>query len=281
MAKKKVTAAVDPANQVETAKVAEPATVPEKVSTKDALYAELSELVTKYNESAEFSEFKAMKKIDEKITETLQKYTAECETECFNVLSKAENPMLEAAKVLVFPTVRVRDEKQEGGGTKRVISPASRKIDPLRLHKRVDGGIGADKLWWSLVERLNMLFTAAVATELEAVNTSKEKLDLTKIRDTAAMSEEAKKVQMKSEDAPCNDDIMLADIQSTIDAMLGEGDTGARRMVVYLRNQHTRGSKDSMTVVCSNAKTMRQYLLDVCHAAITGDDFVLDYKQAK
>lgn len=248
---------------------------------KDKLYEALSKLVKKYNESAEFSEFAVMKKIDDEIADTLQKYTAICETECFNELAKAENPMLEAAKTLVFPTVRIRDEKQEGGGTLRVISDALRKIDPLRLHKRVEGGIGADKLWWSKVERLNMLATAVAAAKMEAQSTSGEKLDLTKIRDTIAMSEEAKKVKMGGEDNVGNEEIMFADLQSTVDAMLGEGYTASRAALQYLLISHETGGRNSMTVKSVNAKTMRTLMLDVCHNAITGNSFVLDYKQKK
>ena len=266
-------------------KVAEATTV--KVTTKASLKADLEKLVSKWNDSAEFSEFKVMKTLEGKIAETLQKYTAECEGECFVELKKDSNPMLAAAKVLGFQTLTVKDEREKGadgkdtGRTKKVIRPTTKRIDPLRLHKCTNDGIGADPLWMHIVERLNLLFTAATAVEINAVGTDGKKLDLKAIRDSIAMSEEAKKITLGAENKPTNDKLILEDVQKTINAMLGEGYTATPAMVVYLRKVHEKGGRDSMSVVCSNARSMRQYMLDVCHAAITGDDFILDYKKAK
>ena len=282
MAKKKVVA------EAAQAAAAEVNNTPSaEAETKETLRAELDELVAKFNESAEFSEFKVMKALEGKIAEALQKYTAACEGECFVALKKAENPMLEAAKVLGFQTLAVKDEKEkdaagkETGKTIKVVRPVTKRIDPLRLHKTANEGIGADKLWYCKVERLNMLFTAATAIEINAVDTSGNKLDLKAIRDTTAMSDAARKITMKGEDNPSNDDIMLEDVQSVIDAMLGEGYKATPCMVKYLRSVHEKGGRASMSVVCSNERSMRQYMLDVCHAAITGDDFILDYKKSK
>ena len=258
------------------------------VETKETVKAELEKLVAKWNESAEFSEFKVMQALESKISEAVSKYAEMCEGECFVELKKAENPMLAAAMKLGFETLTVKDEKEKDangkstGKTRKVLSPTTKRIDPLRLHKTVKDGIGADSKWVAMVETLNTLFTAAAAVDINAVNTSGEKLDLQKIRDTHAMSDAAKKLlSEKGDNDPNNDEIMLKDVQDTVNAMLGEGYTADLTMVKYLRKVHEKGGRSSMTVVCSNARSMRQYMLDVCHAAITGDSFILDYKKAK
>lgn len=248
---------------------------------KETLRADLEVLVNKYNESAEFSEFKVMKKLDEKIQEKVTEYSAECEAECFRALSEADNVMVAAAKALTFPTIKVRDVKQETGGTKREIEDAERAIDPMRLHKVIKDGIGADKLWWSRVERLNTLLTAATAVELNAISTTGEKLDLKTIKNTAMMRDESKKLEMHAEKNPGSDKLLLADLQETINAMLGEGYEATPKMVVYLRKAHERKGRQGLTLVASNHKTMRLLMMDVCNAAITSREFILDYKRKK
>lgn len=274
----------------ETAPVAAPATkdrvkptaVGEAIADrKAALYTELKGLVDKYNESAEFGEFKQMKKIDDATEEKLKEYISVCETECFNALAATPNPMLEAAKVLSFEVVAVKDVKQESGGTVRELQSALKKIDPLRLHKKVEGGIGADKFWWALVDRLNCGLTIAAAVFLEAKNTHGEKLDPQKVRDTIAMSEEAKKLSLAFEDDLKNDEVLLSDVQKVINAMLGDGYSVTMRMVQYLKMAHIGVDRNAMSLKVSRDSNMRWYMLNVCHAAITGNDFVLKFKENK
>lgn len=189
--------------------------------------------------------------------------------------------MIAAIKQMTFKTIAVRDEKLEGGGTRKIVDDKNRFIDLYRLHKTVDGGIGADKFWWSYVERLNMLFTAATAYELNAISNTGDKLDLKKIKDTIAMSEEARKLTMKGEDKAANDEVMLENVQMVMDAMIGEGYTATAKMVSYLRRVHEKAGKDKLKLVASRAASMRLYMMNVCYAAITGEDFVLEYKVKK
>lgn len=248
---------------------------------KAASLEKLRLLVDKYNECAMFNEFRTMKKLDEKIQEVLAKYVELCEAESFRNLREAENPMVAAATMLYFKTVKIRDAKQDDGSTKRVIEDTTKPIDPLRLHKAVKGGIGADKLWWGRVERLNALLTAATAAQMNAVSADGVKIDVTKIKDTMAMREESKKLALKADSDPNNDELLLHDVQETIDAMLGDGYTATPEMVVFLRKAHERTHRNVMTLVCVNQRTMRQCMMAVCHAAITGESFVLEYKKAK
>lgn len=255
--------------------------------TKETLYSEVKKLVDKWNESAEFGEYKKMKALETKMSEAVEKYTAECERECFRELEKDENPMRAAAMVLKFTTIRAKAAKEKGADGKPTgkivmkLEETTKRIDPYRLHEFVKDGIGADKSWVHKVERLNMLFTAGTAARLGAVGRDGKPLDPTTIRDTIAMSEEARKISLQDEKKPTNAKVMLANLQTVINAMIGEGFEATPQMVEYLQMCHTRGGRESMTVVCSNKRTMRQYMLDCCHAAITGDAFILDYKKSK
>lgn len=255
--------------------------------TKAELLEDIKKYVSQWNESAMFSEFKVMKALEKKMSEAVEKYTAECERECFRELEKAENPMYAAAMTLTFKTVKVKEVKKKGadgkptGEVEMTTEETVKRIDPYRLHEFVKDGIGADKSWSAKVERLNMLFTAAMAAELNAKDKSGNPLNPTVIRDTIAMSEEARKISLKSEGKAINSKTMLTNLQSVIDAMIGEGYEATPSMVAYLKACHSRAGRESLTVVCSNKRTMRQYMLDCCHAAITGNAYVLDYKKSK
>lgn len=248
---------------------------------KAASLEKLKTLVASYNDCADFNEYQRMKKLDEKMQEVLAKYVSLCEGESFSELRGAENPMVEAATRLYFDTVKLRDMKQDDGSTRRVVVETRKPIDPLRLHKAINGGIGADKLWWSRVERLNTLLIAAAAEKLNAISTDGKKIDVTKIMDTAAMREESKKLKLHSDGDPNNIELFTNDVQETVDAMLGKGYTVTPNMVDFLRRAHEKTGKDMMTLTCTTHKTMRQCMMAVCHSAITGEDFVLDYKKVK
>jgi len=247
---------------------------------KSAIYDEISELVNQYNKSAEYSEFKVMKEIDKKIADKVQEYSEVAEAECFAECLKAENPMKAAAEMVRYSTVKVRDVKDDGALT-RVIEASSKQIDPLRLHKKAKDGIGADKAWFLMIEKLNLLMTCRRAIELG--------LDPKQVQNTYSMSEEACKIEsLLSETDPTKydknvaDEVLRQDVQKIVDAMLGEGFAVTDVMINYLLMIYTRkDSRKALSVSCANHKYMRTYMLDICHAAVTGNEFYLNYKVKK
>ena len=248
-----------------------------KVDRKSEIEAKIRELVGKRNECLEFNEYAEIAKIDEDLDKLVDEYTTEAENDCFNVLKKAKNPMLEAAKTMSFQVIRVREVKIKEGDRKgqpeTVAEFVARGIDPLRLHNKTEGGIGADRLWMYKVERLNMLFTAQSARELNK--------DPQKIKNTMAMSQESQKIAFAKEDEAQTDEILLGNIQAVLDAMLGAGYTATPDMVAFLKRVHSKGGRDNVSVVCSTHKGMRGYMLGVCHRAVTGEEFDLVYKEKK
>lgn len=263
--KVEVTAPIEetPKTEVKT----DPATV-----EMDKLYNEISALVKDYNEAGEFAEFKRMKKLDEDMKAKVAEYTSYAETKCFNELKQADDVMVAAAKKMAFDTIAVKDEQNEDGSSTRVIVTSSKPIDPLRLHRKVDGGIGHESNWWNQVERLNMLFTCEAATKL--------KLDPKAVRDNIAMAESSRKIQLANENK-CTDKTLRENIEAVVKSMIGDGYTVPDAALNYLRMAHTKAGRETMSVVCSQHKGMRSYMLSVCHAAITGDQFVLNYKTKK
>ena len=256
-----------PANADET-----PAEEVAEQTPMEKLEGEIRTLIKEYNDSVEFAEFKRMKKLDKEMTEKVKEYTGMAEAACFAELKKADNVMLAAVKKMTFETLKIVDETNDDDSTTRTLVTAVKDIDPLRLHRKTDDGIGNDKNWWAMVERLNMLFTCEAATKLD--------LDPKTVRDNIAMSESAAKLTL-TEDEADTDELLLKDIQSVVNAMLGEGYEVPTVALNYLRAVHQKSGREAMSVVCSTHKGMRQYMMNVCHAAVTGKSFILSYKVKK
>lgn len=248
---------------------------------KATVRAEIDNLVSQYNDSAAYSEFKIMKELEAKISGQVEKYSELAEAECFAEILAAKDPMLEAVKRLTYTSVKVRDVKDEGVTT-RTVEDTEKQIDPLRLHKKAGkDGIGADKNWHLMIEKLNKLMTCARAIELG--------IDPKDVDSSYSMSEEAAKIEcLLSETDPTKydknkaDEVLLADVQKVVEAMIGAGYSVTEPMVQYLKMVYTKkDTRKSLGVVCANHKQMRTNILEVAHAAVTGDEFTLRYKKKK
>lgn len=259
--------------------VAETVTAPTRADRLATLRAEIDALVKEYNDAAEFGEKRRMQKLDKDTDDKVKEYNAECEAECFAKLLAAEDPMKAAALELTFAGISTKDPKNED----RKVVDVTLRINPLRLHKKSKDtknvGIGHDDLWWAKSERLNMLFTASVATKLSAADKSGTKLDFTRIKDTIAMKEESAKLTATEEDA--RDDHILASVQDCLTAMIGEEFQATTQMVEYLRNCHTNAGRAKMTVKVNNKTIFARSMLECCNAALTGNSFILDYRMKK
>lgn len=256
----------------ETAKVEVTPEVKTPKTQREKLYDKITNLVAKYNDAKKFNETNKMTKLDEQMKEELSKYHAEAENDCFNELLSEADPMKAAALKMQFDTIKLVDKKEKGVVLDRVIEPAKRTIDPLRLHKKAKNGIGADSLWFSKVENLNVLMTVATAIELEK--------DGEVVRSTVYQSDLAKNVELACKDNPTDNEMFKQDVTTCIRAMLGGEYVATDAQAHFLRRAHEKAGRDGRSLVCTNATTMRQLLLGVCHDALTGEGFDVIYKMA-
>lgn len=271
--------AADPNPEVKTEDA--PADTTEATDRKDELLEEINELVEKYNEANSYHEYKQMQEIDAKIAEKVEEYTTIAERECFNEILQDENPMKAAAERVRYATIKVRDVTEDKVTT-RVVEASSNQIDPLKLHKKAKDGIGADKNWHFMIEKLNMLLTCRRAIELG--------LDPREIKNTYSMSEEATKIEaLMSETDPTKydknaaDELLKQDVQKVVDAMLGGGEFEVTDVMInyLLMIYQKKNNRKSLSVTCANHKNMRIYLLDICHACVTDNEFSVVYKVKK
>lgn len=250
---------------------------------------ELAESKTReYNDAAQNGEMDKATKTEAEIEEAISEYTGIAEMLAFDTCEKSENPMVTAVTMLTFRTIAKKDVNPEtievkdvNGKTFRLpgrpifrIVDKEKYIDLAKLHKRITGGIGADKTWIYQVEKMNMCMTAQRAQDLGC---SAE--NLKDINDSYAMSEIAKQVQLGKN--PCSNTQLLKTLTAIVAAMLGEGYKPNSHDVAFLKSVYAKKGKAALSVACANHKNFRNYIAEVCHRIVTGGIYTVEFKKAK
>lgn len=237
---------------------------------------ELAESKTRdYNDALQNGEMDKVAETESDIDDAISEYTGIAELLAFDTCEKSENPMVTAVTMLTFRTIAKKDIKEEGSKVAiRKIDDKEKYIDLAKLHKRINGGIGADKTWIYQVEKLNMCMTAQRAQDLGC---SAE--NLKDINDSYAMSEIAKQVQLGKN--PCSNTQLLKTLTTIITAMLGEGYKPNSHDVAFLKSVYAKKGKAALSVACANHKNFRNYIAEVCHRIVTGGIYTVEFKRAK
>lgn len=230
--------------------------------------------VKAYNDAYQDKRFDEAAKLDEEIVEAVNEYTGVKRGMVFAELAATPDPMLAAVRMLSFETIGVKDTKE--GDEKipvRTVIDKERQIDLLKLHKYVEGGIGADHQWVYMVEKFNMLLTAQKARDLG--------IDPKAISDSYAMSEIARGYDMGKN--PCSNTNLLKTLRTIVKAMLGEEYESKANShdVAFLLSVYSRKSRKALTVTCANHKYLRGYVAEICHRIVTGKTYEVEYKKAK
>lgn len=235
------------------------------------LRSEAEALVKEYNEAIQTGKFEEASKVDAKLTEKVNEYTATVRDMCFEDCKNTANPMLTAVTTLSYVTIGTKDEQK--GDDKvpvRSIVDKERPIDLFKLDKYC-GGIGADKNWLHIAQKMNLLLTAQKATDLG--------LDPKAVHDSYAMSEIAREFDMGKN--PTSKTNLLRTLQTVITAMLGEGYKATSHDVNFLLSVYSKKNRKALTVTCVNHRYFRNYMAEICHRIVTGKAYELDYKTKK
>lgn len=209
------------------------------------------------------------------IEQAVNEHTSIARDECFETLQASVDPMLEAVRQLTFPTIRIVDKKVGEGKYAKIpvsfIEDSEKAIDLLKLHKSVNGGIGKNKNWASMIEKLNFLMTAQKAVDL-GINPNT-------INDSYAMSDISRQIDMGK--TPTSKTNILKTIQTIVTAMIGEEYKVTSHDVNFLMSVYSRKNRKALTVSCANHKYMRQYMMEICHRIVEGKSYAIDYKQKR
>lgn len=238
------------------------------ITKKEELHKKAEGLAKKYNNAIQNGDFNTAAKINTEIEQAVNEYTNIARNECFARLQAAEDPMLAAIKELSFVTIRSRDTKV--GDEKipvRVIENSEKSIDLLKLHKDAANGIGKNKNWAAMIEKLNFLLTAQKAVEL-GINPKS-------INDSYAMSDIARRIDMGK--TPTSNTNILKTLQAIVTAMIGEEYKATSRDVKFLYSVYSRKNRAALTVSCANHKNMRQYIMEICHRIVEKKTYALNH----
>jgi len=246
----------------------------EKIQNLEVIYADAVKACTDYNEAMAAEKAADAVKAAAVLTEKVGMYTAQAQDICFCDCRDSDDPMLTAVKTLTFQTITAKDDKIEGtDATVRKVEFKDRQIDLEKLHKfcKESGGIGADKKWIHMAQKLNYLFTAHKATELG--------IDPKEVNDSYAMSNIAREIRFGKN--PLSNTSILKTLQSVITAMVGAEYKAVSHDVNYLKSVYSKKGKKALSVSCANHRYFYGYLMDVCHRIVMGKTYSVEFKAAK
>lgn len=242
------------------------------IAKKAELRKKAEELTQSYNEAIQNGDFTNAQKLNSEIEQAVNEHTSIAREECFTRIRATNDPMLNAVKELSFMTIRAKDTK--AGDEKipvRIIEDVEKPIDLLKLHKSTEGGIGKNKDWALMIEKLNFLMTAQKAVDLG--------LNPKDLNNSYAMSDIAKQINLGK--TPTSKTNILKTVQAIVTAMIGEEYKAVSHDVNFLLSVYSRKNRKALTVTCANHKYMRQYMMEICHRIVMGKTYELDYKKVK
>jgi hypothetical protein len=270
----------------------------EIVSKKETAYNAIGENVKKYNSLLldETTSHDDIAKLMSDIDGLVKEYNKQAETLCYFDLSETANIMLEAVKKLTFETIKVKENKKEEPHT---LSSEYRDkyIDLAKLDDYCRHGIGATPEWKHKAERLNLLLTAKIATDIDAST------DLTTINDCFTMSKINKEYKVNKN--MFSNTRILSELTEVIQAMLGtvstiqatdkegnpkldeEGNPVYKEYKAlkvdreYLLNAFSKQSRSALKIATSNHKGMNNILLNICHRIALNTRYDVESKLIK
>ncbi len=196
----------------------------------------------------------------------IDQYATAAQNECFAELKQNEDIMLAACKQLTYPILRLKKTVDETGVITVSIEDADRYIDILKLHKTTINGIGANKAWAAHIEKLGLLMTADVSKNVNGKDAE--------VLKTYKISKAGNAVEMtlsNRQRTKCITDV--------IHCMIGDSYNATSHDAGFLREAFSRKGREFGTIICANPKSLRQYMMEICHRAITNKEYTVEYKK--
>lgn len=215
-------------------------------------------------------------RIDNAMPEVINLYTALAKRECYDELFATDDPLLAAVRKLSFPTIKDKKSRVGEDGEKIEvveIQDIEKRINLYDLHKSAPDGVGADKKWIYMVERLNFYFVGHIAKQLG--------IKLTDLDDSYAMSKLAAEIDMGK--TPLSKNNIGKTFQNVLNAMFGDtsGIKVSTKHINYILIVYAKEGKASLTVACRNKRKFADIVLQMCHSIVCDEPFKLDYPTKK
>lgn len=243
----------------------------ENIVKMNELRDKVDELTKEYNEAVMDGNVAKTIQLNEDTEKAVNEYTSIVRDMCFAECKATPDPMLTAVTMLHFKTIGVKDEKNDGEKfpTRKVID--KERVINLKALDTYCGGIGADKNWMHICQKMNFLLTAQKAVDLG--------IDPKSVNDSYAMSEIARGFDMGKN--PTSKTNLLKTLQTVISAMLGEGYKATSHDVNFLMSVYSKKNRKALTVTCANHRNFQNYLAEVCHRIVTGKSYGIEFRRKK
>lgn len=237
------------------------------------LRAQAEKLCKEYNDANQSGKADDAAKLDEDMGKVINEYTSVVRTMCFDECKASDDPLRTAVTMLTYTTIAAKDERLEDGKTTvRSIVDKERPIDLLKLHKYVGGdGIGADKNWPHIAQKMNFTLTAQACKDLG--------IDPKKVNDSYSMSDIAAQYDLGKN--PASKTNLLKTLQTAITAMLGKDAKATSHDVNFLLMVYAKKNRKALTVTCANHRYFVNYIAEICHRIVTGKTYEVEFKAKK
>lgn len=231
----------------------------------------VEELVKEYNEAVMDGDVAKTIQLNEDTEKAVNEYTSIVRDMCFAECKATDDPMLTAVTMLTFKTIGIKDEKHEGEKFPTRVAIGKERTINLKALDTYCGGIGADKNWMHICQKMNFLLTAQKAVDLG--------IDPKSVNDSYAMSEIARGFDMGKN--PTSKTNLLKTLQTVVSAMLGDGYKATSHDVNFLMSVYSKKNRKALTVTCANHRNFQNYLAEVCHRIVTGKSYGIEYRRKK
>ena len=242
----------------------------EKVAKMAALRSEVEEITKSFNAAMQEGKMDIVAQLGNQTEEKVNEYTSIAREVCFEDCKNTGDPMM--AAVRTFDTIAVKDKKE--GDDKvpvREVIEKAKPIDLLKLDKYC-GGIGVDKTWPHIAQKINCLLTMRTCKELG--------IDYKTVADNYNMSKLAAEIDMGK--TPTSNTQILKLMNTLISAMIGADYKATSHDVAYLLQVYARKqSGKALTLVCSNHKYFVGYMAEVAYRIVHGFQYEVSYKTKK
>ena len=250
-----------------------------KKRTMEEIRKNVESLVLSYNSFVTEGKVEEALALIPDMEEDVNDYTALAYKKTFDEVAAAENPMHAACLKLQYDSINIKDVKEKESSTiKKEVVDVKKNIDLLRLHKEINGGIGANKDWAYMLQKLNMMLTAdAIAKVASTPQEAKEKLE--KFDGSYAIADAAKNIDLGKN--PVSQTNFKNTLKSIVQAMLGDEYHPKASDLEYLKLVYSKGGKTVRSVSMLQHRNFCWHIANICNNVLTTLGYTVEYKVKK
>lgn len=230
------------------------------------------ELCNQWNKARnEDKPFSVLKELEEKIAKEVSEANKHAKAMCFEALKASDTTMAAACTMMRYPTIKVKETADKDTDIViKTVEDSNTAIDLEDLEKYCDHSIGQTTDWRTMIEAFNYRLSVRC---IEGIGASIEDF-----KNNYAINDIAKEFDLGRN--PVSNTRLLETLRRVITAMIGEQyqNKVSSKSIQYLLSVFTSHGKKDLSVKLSDHKAFRHIMMEICHAALTGEVYTAEYK---